>query len=108
MADAQANPMGSQQNIKVEEGQNMVDLYVNAVSANITTNEVTLQLGVTKPGGGAGQPVVVKLLGNLYLSHATAISTVNLLQNALKAYEEKVKQAQTSQQSPIPQEGSVE
>lgn len=99
---------GQQANIKVEEAADMFNTYVNAVSANITTNEVTLQLGVTKPGTGGNSPVTVNIVGNLYMTHQTAVSMVNLLQNALKSYEERVRQAQNAQGQNIPNEGAAQ
>ncbi|KKP38210.1 MAG: hypothetical protein UR28_C0020G0019 [Candidatus Peregrinibacteria bacterium GW2011_GWF2_33_10] len=113
MADQSANPIqdgvaGTQQpNIKVEEAKDMFDKYINAVSANITTNEVTLQLGVTKAGSGGQNPVTVSIVGNLYMTHQTAYSMIGLLQNALKTYQDKVSQMQNQQQAgqAIPNEG---
>ena len=102
MADVNAGmgqmPGGQQPNIKVEDAKAKFETYVNAVSANITTNEVTLQLGVTKPAQQNDNSVTVSIVGDVYMTHQTAYSMVNLLQNALKSYEERVKQVQQQPQ----------
>ncbi len=98
MAD-QVNPMdpnmtagGMQQpNINVQEDKNMARLYGNAFSAQVTGNDVILDIGTTEPGQN---PVTVSVVGRLYLTHQTTISLVNLLQGAMQNYQQRLQQAQ--------------
>lgn len=103
MADQNNNAAqgGGQPNINVIEGKDKFEEYTNAVSAEVTGNEVKVSFGRTKSNPN-GQGVSVVLVGDLYMTHATADSMVQLLTNALNSYKERVKQSQQgSVQAPV-------
>lgn len=62
--------------------------YSNAVSVHISQNEVTLDFGYVLPNQN---PVTIKLVSRISLTHASAENVVNVLTNALLDWRNKNK-----------------
>ncbi len=97
MADPQAaqGAQGQQGKVKVvvsEEAQ--AGIYTNAVSVNVSGNEVVLDFGYLVPGG---KEKVVKVLQRVNMTHMTAESFLKVFQNAVLDFRNKAKDAQQQQ-----------
>ncbi len=96
MTDQQAGAQGAQGKVKVvvaEEAQ--AGIYANAVSVNVSGNEVVIDFGYLVPGGAEK---VVKVLQRVNMTHKTAESFLKVFQNAVLDFRNKQAAAQQPQQ----------
>jgi len=63
--------------------------YSNAVSIHVNQNEVVLDFGYMIPNQN---PVTIKLVGRINMTHQTAESLMNVLSNALLDWRNKQKE----------------
>lgn len=75
------NPPQQQQsvNLKVDPAQEQ-GAYSNAISIHVNNNEVILDLGYILPNQN---PVTIKLVSRVNMTHQTAESLMNVLSNAM-------------------------
>lgn len=86
-----ADPKAQQGQVKVvvtEDAQ--AGIYSNAVSVNVSANEVVIDLGYLIPGGSEK---VVKVLQRVNMTHRTAESFLKVFQNAVLDFRNKQKDA---------------
>lgn len=90
MADeAQAAGAAGQKKVKVVVSEDaQTGIYSNAVSVNVTPNEVVVDFGYLMPG--AKEPTV-KVINRVNLSHRTAESFMKVFQNAMLDFMNKAK-----------------
>ncbi|MBU1018720.1 MAG: DUF3467 domain-containing protein [Patescibacteria group bacterium] len=89
MAD-EAQAAGAQKKIKVVVAEGaQTGIYSNAVSVNVTPNEVIVDFGYLMPGA---QEPTVKVVNRVNLSHRTAESFMKVFQNAMLDFMNKSKQ----------------
>jgi len=98
-----ANPAGAQGNqgidpksiqISVPENQ-QTGTYANAVSVNVTANEVMLDFGYLIPS--QNQQPVIKVVSRVNMNHRVAESFMQIFQNAMLDYRNKVKEQENKQ-----------
>jgi len=86
--------------VVTEEAQ--AGIYSNAVSVNVSVNEIVLDFGYLVPGGAEK---VVKVLQRVNMTHRTAESFLKVFQNAVLDFRNKQKEAggvAAPQQTPPP------
>ena len=66
--------------------------YSNAISIHVNHNEVILDFGYMLPNQ---DPVTIKLVGRINLTHQTAESLMNVLSNAMLDWRNKNKKPNT-------------
>lgn len=81
------NQQQSKVNLKIDPAVEQGS-YTNAISIHITQNEVTLDFGYMLPNQ---DPVTIKLVGRMNLTHQTAESLMNVLSNAMLDWRNKNK-----------------
>ena len=74
-------------NIQLDKDQ-QAGVYANAVSVNVNSNEVVVDMGYLVPNV---KPTTIKVVSRVNLNHRTAESFVSILQNALLDYRNKDK-----------------
>ncbi|HAU39526.1 MAG: hypothetical protein UV80_C0011G0001 [Candidatus Peregrinibacteria bacterium GW2011_GWF2_43_17] len=83
-------PQPQQGKVKVVlSEQAQAGIYSNAVSVNVSSNEVVLDFGYLMP---AGQERVVKVLQRVNMTHKTAESFLKVFQNAVLDFRNKQKE----------------
>ena len=79
-----------QPNVQLKIDPNMEQgSYSNAVSIHVNKNEVVLDFGYMIPNLN---PVTIKLVGRINLTHQTAESLMNVLSNAMLDWRNKQKE----------------
>lgn len=92
MADQNAPAQSAQGKVKVVVSeQAQAGIYSNAVSVNVSGNEVVLDFGYLVPGGGAEK--IVKVLQRVNMTHMTAESFLKVFQNAVLDFRNKQKES---------------
>ncbi|HBY02212.1 MAG TPA: hypothetical protein DEG92_06730 [Rikenellaceae bacterium] len=87
MADAKVDP----KKIRVSIAEDVQGgIYSNAVSVNVSPNEIVLDFGYLMPGG---QEKVVKIMQRVNMTHRTAESFLKVFQNAVLDFRNKQKEA---------------
>ncbi len=82
-------PEQTKVNLKIEPAMEQ-GIYSNAVSIHVNHNEVILDFGYMMPNQ---DPVTIKLVGRINLTHQTAESLMNVLSNALLDWRNKNKKS---------------
>ncbi len=79
MADANQNQGQQQVQVKIDPSLEQ-GVYSNAVSVHVNSNEVILDFGYIVPNM---QPMTIKVVNRVNLSHQTAESFMKVLSNAM-------------------------
>jgi hypothetical protein len=76
-------------NLKIENALEQ-GVFSNAISIHVNNNEVILDFGYMLPNQN---PVTIKLVGRVNLTHQTAESLMNVLSNAMLDWRNKQKKS---------------
>lgn len=86
---SQGQSGSSQQKIQIQiEKDQQGGVYSNAVSVNVNSNEVVLDMGYILPNV---QPTTIKVVSRINMNHRTAESFMKILQDAMLDWRNKQK-----------------